>query len=84
MICEAHDVISDTEFITVSSRQYVDIINISFPPTMKDFTMDLPMDCVITITTLENCVTVWWVLSSDFPDGIMLCAIQIVLKLIYV
>jgi hypothetical protein len=56
VICKVYDLISDIKFITVSSRWYIDAIGISFPPTIENFTMEVPMNFIITITCLEDCV----------------------------
>jgi hypothetical protein len=58
LMCEAYDLISDIEVITVSSRQYIDGISISFLPTIENSVMDLPINLIIAITCLENCVAV--------------------------
>jgi hypothetical protein len=56
-MCEEHDHISDIESITVSGRWYVVAIRISIHPMIEDCNINLPMEIVIPITGLENCVT---------------------------
>jgi hypothetical protein len=82
-MCEGHDHISDIQSIALSSRHYIDVIDLPFPPMIGNLFMDLLMDLVISITSLKNYVTALPVLGSDFPDSILLGIFQVVLKLIH-